>query len=76
MVYYTQRLKEIREYFEIPQKEIASKLRISQQHYSMYETGKRILNAEQIITICKEYDISANYLLGLSNEFQTLPKIK
>ena len=76
LVYYTQRLKEIREYFEIPQKEIAHKLGISQQHYSMYEMGKRILNAEQIVKICKEYDISANYLLGLSNEFQTLPKIK
>lgn len=74
MIYYTQRLKELREYNEIPQKEIAKVLNISQQHYSMYENGKRILNAEQIIKICKEYDISANYLLGLSDEFQNLPK--
>lgn len=74
MTYYTERLKEIREYHAIPQKEIANSLGISQQHYSMYENGKRILNAEQIIKICKTYDISANYLLGLSDEFQTLPK--
>ena len=74
MAYYTERLKELRTYHEIPQKEIASILEISQQHYSMYENGKRILNAEQIIKICKKYDISANYLLGLSDEFQTLPK--
>ena len=74
MAYYTERLKEFRAYNEIPQKEIAGILNISQQHYSMYENGKRILNAEQIIKICKKYDISANYLLGLSDEFQTLPK--
>ncbi len=74
MTYYTERLKEIREYHAISQKEIANNLGISQQHYSMYENGKRILNAEQIIKICKTYDISANYLLGLSDEFQTLPK--
>lgn len=74
MIYYTERLKELRTYNDIPQKEIAKELGISQQHYSMYESGKRILNAEQIIKICKKYDISANYLLGLSDEFQTLPK--
>ena len=74
MTYYTERLKELRDYNAIPQKEIASELGISQQHYSMYENGKRILNAEQIIKICKKYDISANYLLGLSDEFQNLPK--
>ena len=76
MVYYTERLKELRKYNDISQKEIAEKLKISQQHYSMYENGKRILNAEQIIQICKEYNISANYLLGLSDEFQTLPHPK
>ncbi len=72
MKYYTERLKEIREYKQIPQKEIAAKLGISQQHYSMYETGKRIFNAEQIVLICMQYNISADYLLGLSDEFKTL----
>ena len=74
MIYYTERLKELRKYHEIKQKDIAKVLNISQQHYSMYENGKTILNAEQIIKICKEYDVSANYLLGLSDEFQSLPK--
>lgn len=74
VVYYTERLKELRKYYDIPQKEIASILNISQQHYSMYENGKRILNAEQIITICKKYNISANYLLGLTDEFSELKK--
>lgn len=72
MKYYTDRLKELREYNQIAQKEIAAKLGISQQHYSMYETGKRILNAEQIVTICKEYNVSADYLLGLTDYFKSL----
>ncbi len=74
MAYYTERLKELRTYKDLSQKEIATELGISQQHYSMYENGIRTLNAEQIIKICKYFDISANYLLGLSDELQTLPK--
>lgn len=74
MVYYTSRLKEIRKYRELSQIDIAKKLHISQQHYSMYETGKRILNAEQIISFCKLCNISADYLLGLTDDFKTLSK--
>ena len=74
MTYYTERLKELRKYYDMHQTEIADILGISQQHYSMYETGKRILNAEQIIKICKKYNISADYLLGLSDEFKNLSK--
>ena len=72
MKYYTERLRELRDYNQIAQKEIAEKLGVSQQHYSMYETGKRVLNAEQIILICKEYNVSADYLLGLTDELKTL----
>lgn len=72
MKYYTERLKELRELNQIAQREIAEKLGISQQHYSMYETGKRILNAEQIVVICKEYNISSDYLLGLTDVFKSL----
>ncbi len=72
MIYYTERLKEIRKYCGMSQKEMAEILGISQQHYSMYEMGKRILNAEQIIKICKACNVSANYLLGLTDEFKEL----
>lgn len=74
MTYYTYRLKELREYHGLTQKELAEKLDISQQHYSMYETGKRVLNAEQIITLCKTLNVSANYLLGLTDNFDKLSK--
>lgn len=72
MTYYTERLREIRKYHDVNQTDVADLLGISQQHYSMYEMGKRILNAEQIIKICRKYNISADYLLGLSNEFKSL----
>ena len=74
MTYYTERLKELRDYHGLTQKELAEKLNISQQHYSMYETGKRILNAEQIVILCKSLNVSADYFLGLSNDFEKLPK--
>lgn len=76
MAYYTDKLKEIRDYHGFSQKEIAEVLKISQQHYSMYETGKRILNAEQIILLCKHYNVSADYLLGFDDTIKPLNKDK
>ena len=72
MTYYTERLKEFREANSITQTEIAAVIHVSQQHYSLYENGKRILNAEQIIKICKHYNISSDYILGLSNDYKPL----
>ena len=72
MTCYAERLKEIRIEYQKTQKQIADVLNISQQHYSLYETGKRILNAEQIRTICRYYNISADYLLGLTDSFNRL----
>ena len=67
MIYYTERLKELKEYHAISQREIATVLNISQQHYSMYENGKGVMSAEQIVKICKHYNVSADYLLGLTD---------
>lgn len=58
-------LKRFRDENEIPQKEIAAILGVSQQQYSLYETGKREIKAVQIVKLCLHYKISADYLLGL-----------
>ena len=38
------------------------------------ETGKRKMDVEQIIKICEFYNISADYLLGFTNDAKPLPK--
>lgn len=69
-----ERIKEIRKEKNKSQEQIAKQLGIKQQQYSRYETGKRKLNAEQLITICKYLNISADYLLGLTQIYTELPK--
>ena len=61
------KLKTFRELHKIEQKELAKVLNTTQQQISLYETGKRELRESQIVTICKHFHISADYLLGISD---------
>jgi len=48
-------------------KEMAEKLDISPSTLSMYFSGKRIPHPEIIIKVCRYFDVSSDYLLGLSD---------
>lgn len=71
---YTNALKNIREDRELYQKDIAKILGISQQYYSQYEKGENELPLRHLITLCKYYNVSADYLLGFTREQKELPK--
>ena len=60
-----ERLKESRKAAGYTQVSIAEIMNMSQQQYSRFENGVFELNYEQIIKLCKLYDISADYLFGL-----------
>lgn len=62
------RIKELREDNDKTQKELANYLNIAQNTYSQYENGNRSLPLDCLVKLCKYYDVSADYLLGLSNE--------
>ncbi len=62
---YTQRLKELREDRDIKQSVIADLLQTDQSYYSKYERGIRPLPINHLITLCKFYNVSADYILGL-----------
>lgn len=74
MVSYTKRIRDLREDLDIKQEQIAKALHTTQSYYSKYELGKRPLPIEHLITLCKLYDVSADYLLGFTNEKKPLPK--
>lgn len=65
---YQQRLKDLRIEQGLSQEEIASVLNTSQQYYGKYELGKRPLPIEHLITLCKFYHVSADWLLGLKEK--------
>lgn len=74
MVSYAKRIRDTREDRDIKQADIAKALHTTQSYYSKYELGKRPLPIEHLITLCKLYDLSADYLLGFTNEPKPLPK--
>lgn len=54
------------------QKKIAEDLGISVRSYQRYESGERKPDSDTIIKLCKYFNISANYILGLSNNPEPL----
>lgn len=64
---YSQRLRALREDNDKTQKEIAVVLKTTQQYYGQYEIGNRPLHIDHLITLCKYYNVSADYILGLTD---------
>lgn len=62
------RIKDLREDNDLFQKDVAKLLGISQQYYSEYENGKRTIPISHLITLAKYYNVSIDYLVGLSND--------
>lgn len=70
---YNQRLRDLREDRDLKQEAVAIELGITRQQYQLYESGKRSLPIEKLINICKFYNVSADYVLGFTNEVSKLP---
>jgi len=64
---YIERIRQFRQENNITQAQVAQTLGISQQQYFKYEKGVNELPLRYLTAICKAYDISADWLLGLSD---------
>lgn len=64
---YGKTLKSLRTYDLVTQEEIAKKLGISKKTYGLYETQEKIIPLKYLNTISNLYNVSIDYLLGLSN---------
>lgn len=73
-MHYTQRLEDLRKDKDLKQEAIAIELKITRQQYQLYESGKRKLPIDHLIKICKFYNVSADYVLGFTDEYKALPK--
>lgn len=62
---YRERLRRIREDRDLTQAEIGQLLNKSQQGYNHIESGRAELKIDDLITLCRFYDLSADYLIGL-----------
>ena len=73
---YRTRLKNLREDRDFTQAYIGKLLQKSQQGYHHIETGRAELKIEDLAILCKFYNISADYIIGLTNEIKTYKNIK
>lgn len=62
-----QRIRDLREDRDLKQRHLAEYLHCSQQVYSNYELGQRDIPTEVLIKLSMFYNVSVDYLLGLTN---------
>ena len=65
MIY--KRIRDLREDKDLTQKEIAKVLNCSQQVYSNYELGQRDIPTDILIKLSVFYNVSVDYILGISD---------
>ncbi|ONI43172.1 hypothetical protein AN639_11280 [Candidatus Epulonipiscium fishelsonii] len=67
-----ERLKKLRTEQKLLQRDIARALNLSKSAYGFYEQGKRTPNAITLKQLSEIFDVSVDYILGLS-DFKNVP---
>lgn len=70
---YRQRIRDLREDADKTQTQIAEYLGTSQTMYARYERGANEMPIRYLVALCKYYQVSADYILGLTNRKFSLP---
>lgn len=63
---YCNRIKALREDHDLSQRQVAEYLGTSQTMYARYERGASELPIRHLITLCKLYNVSSDFILGIS----------
>ena len=62
------RIPDLREDRDLTQAQIAKILKTTQQQYSKIETGRADISGEKLILLARFYNVSCDYILGLSKD--------
>ncbi len=62
------RIRDLREDHDLTQAQIAKILKTTQQQYSKIETGRADISGEKLILLARFYNVSCDYILGLTKE--------
>lgn len=68
-----ERLRNLREDFDMTQSEVGAYLHISQRSYAHYEAGTRDIPLEILIELANLYQVNLDYLVGRTNVKDLLP---
>ena len=72
MTDYRSRLRGVREDRDLTQAEVGKVLNKSQQGYNHIEAGRAELKIEDLVKLCQFYNLTADYLVGLSDQPQKI----
>ena len=61
------RIKELRIEKGLTQQQVADYLKIDRSNYSKYERGVLIMTPDMIRQLCKFYDSSADFIIGITD---------
>ena len=62
-----QRLRDLREDADKSQEDIAKVIGTSQSYYAQYENGKRAIPFDRMVALARYYNVSLDYLAGLTD---------
>lgn len=74
VIVFADRFRELRMFSEpkLKQADLGEKLGMSQRKVSRLETGSTEPTTDEIVKICRFFNVSADYILGLTDEFKRL----
>ena len=65
---YRERMRNLREDHDLTQKEVGKLINKSQQGYSHIENGRAELKIDDLLVLCRFYNVSADYIVGLTGK--------
>lgn len=76
MTLFPQKLKDLREECGLNQSQLADRLGVSRGSISFYENGDRVPDIEFLFRVSKFFNLSADWLLGLTEVRTQIPEVK
>lgn len=74
--YYRSRIRQLREEQNVSQEKLGMYINVEQKSISDYERGRTRIPVSSLIKIAKFFDVSMDYITGVSDERGHFPKKK
>lgn len=70
---YTERIRSLREDRDLTQTQVAALLQVGQRTYCDYELGKTRIPVDSLIFLSRPYNVSMDYICGLTDQKSPFP---
>lgn len=71
-----ERIRNLREDLDLTQAEIGQRINVPQRTYAYYESGKRMIPPQVLVSLAQLHHVSVDYLLGLTDQKAPYPHKK